>query len=230
MKKLFILIVALITANVVYAVEDAVLMRDLSIQNKIDYIGEKILNSNKIDKRIVFVYDKTDKKNLLKYPVKLSKRQVVLYEYSYKFISNDDEMAGYLARCISLALKSYGRAFNGGWNALEINAAPKKFEIYADKRAVDYMVKAGYNPIALITFIQKSCPEKRYDTISRTNLTSKRLINIYEYIYVKYPYFLENNEYLNTESYQNFLLTSVEDRAKLANKLKYNKKLEKKYD
>ena len=58
-----------------------------------------------------------------------------------------------------------------------IKAAPKKFEIVADKIAVDYMVKAGYNPIALITFIQKTVPQKRYDTISTKNLTSKRPVS-----------------------------------------------------
>ena len=80
------------------------------------------------------------------------------------------------------------------------------------------MVKAGYNPIALITFIQKTVPQKRYDTISTKNLTSKRLAHIYEYIYTKYPY------------YQNFLLTSQNNRRMLEEKVKNNSREILKYE
>ena len=100
-----------------------------------------------------------------------------------------------------------------------MKAAPKKYELVFDKLAVDYMVKAGYNPIGLITFLNKSCPQARQDKFSTKNLTSKRLAYIYERIYTKYPSFLTNNSYQYNDYYQNFLLTSQENRKKLEEKL-----------
>ena len=191
-----------------------------SIQSRIDKIGTKILNYNKITKRVIFVYDNKAKKNILDAKNTLNKRQIIVYDDLYKSAQTDDEIAAMLAREISLAVKSYDGDWGGRVDSMQIFASPKKFEVVADKRAVDYMVKAGYNPLALIVYINKTCPQKRSDFISRSNLTSKRLAIIYEYITFKYPHFLENNEYLDNIYYQNFLLTSVQNRAKLKEKVK----------
>ena len=217
MKK-FLICLFLLT-SVCFASEKN-LLTEQSIQNKIDFVGVKILNSNKIDKRIVFVYNTDEKKSLLKLDKTITKRQVVLYDGYYKFIDDDNELAAYLAREICIASKTYNGIANGWLRSIQIKSAPKKYEIVADKTAVDLMVKAGYNPIALITFINKTFPQGRQDLVSTHNLTSKRLANIYEYIYTKYPYFLENNEYLNNEHYQNFLLTSIYNRKLFEDKIK----------
>ena len=178
------------------------------------------MNANKIQKRIMFVYDKADKKSLLKLDTKLTSRRVFLYDGAYKFTENDDEIAAFLAREIVIAAKSFDEAFKGGLNSLEIAASPKKYEVIADKLAVDLMVNAGYNPLGLITYINKTVPQRRYDFISNKNLASKRLAFIYEYIYNKYPYFLVNNEYIENEHYQNFLLNSQSNRRLLMQKIK----------
>lgn len=231
MKKiLYLIAIMLLFSNSVFAADDSVLLKEQSIQNKINDIGSKILNANKIDKRIIFVYDKTEKKSLLKSADEVTKRQVVLYENDFKFAADEDELAAFLSRGISLALKSYGGIWNGGLSAVQVKAAPKIYEIVADKRAVDFMVNAGYHPVALITFINKSCPQKRFDKFSNTNLTSKRLAIIYEYIYTKYPYYLENNKYFDTDSYQNFLLTSINNRRMFEEKVKNNSHAELKYE
>ena len=117
-------------------------------------------------------------------------------------------------------MKSYSGMWGGRIDSLQIAASSKKFEVVADKRAVDYMIKANYNPLALIAHINKTCPQKRSDKISRHNLTSKRMMYIYEYITYKYPEILANNEYLNNKHYQNFLLTSVSNRGKLEEKIR----------
>ena len=108
--------------------------------------------------------------------------------------------------------------------------APKKYELFADKRAVDYMVYAGYNPLGLITYISKANPQKRYDTVSCSNLTSKRLATIYEYILTKYPQFLISNDYLENDVYQNFLLNSTENRLKLQRSMRLGTKGPVKYE
>ena len=92
------------------------------------------------------------------------------------------------------------------------------------------MVNSGYNPLALIVFINKTCPQKRFDRFSRHNLTSKRLARIYEYITYKYPQYLENNDYVNNKYYQNFLLTSLSNRRKLEEKIKNRSTEEVDYD
>lgn len=220
MKKIALLFVLVLFPLGTFAMEETDLVKYQSVQQRIDDIGFKILNSNKIEYRVAFVCTEQDKKAKLKFEKSLTNRQVVLYQNDYKFIDSDDEMAAFLSRGILYAMKSYRGAFNGYLNALQIKASPKKFEIVADKRAVDFMVKAGYNPLGLITFIQKSEPQKRFDKISTKNLASKRTAIIYEYIYTKYPYFLQNNQYLTNEHYQNFLLTSENNRQLLLQKIK----------
>ena len=211
-------------------VEENEILKEQSIQSRVNDIGSKLLNANKIEQRVIFVYDKDKKETLLTIDPTVMSREVVLYDEYYKFIQNDDELAAYLARGILTSMKSYKGFFKGYLSALQIKAAPKKFQIVSDKRAVDFMVNAGYNPLGLITFIQKSCPQKRFDTISTKNLASKRLAIIYEYIYTKYPYFLANNTYIENEHYQNFLLSSQENRRMLQEKIKTGSKKELKYE
>ena len=231
MKKFLILFSVLILgAGTVLATEQSEIIKEQTIQERINSVGMKVLNANQIDKRIIFVYDKAEKKSILKSADELTKRQIIITEGEYKFVANDDELAAFVSRGISMALKSYGGIWRGGLNAIQVKAAPKLYEIVADKRAVDFMVTAGYDPIAMITFINKSQPQKRYDTFSGSNLTSKRLAIIYEYIYTKYPYYLANNKYIEDESYQNFLLTSVDNRKKLEDKIKNHSEEKIKYD
>ena len=231
MKKFLILFSVLILGTgTVLATEQAEIIKEQTTQEQINSVGMKVLNANQIDKRIIFVYDKAEKKSILKSADELTKRQIIITEGEYKFVANDDELAALVSRGISMALKSYGGIWRGGLNAIQVKAAPKLYEIVADKRAVDFMVTADYDPIAMITFINKSQPQKRYDTFSGSNLTSKRLAIIYEYIYTKYPYYLANNKYLEDESYQNFLLTSVNNRKKLEDKIKKHSEEKIKYD
>ena len=53
-------------------------------------------------------------------------------------------------------------------------------------------------------------------------LTSRRMMEVYEYIYKKYPEYLVNNPYKENPFYQNFLLTSKENREKFQQKVKSN--------
>ncbi|HIS89523.1 TPA: hypothetical protein IAA87_08890 [Candidatus Avigastranaerophilus faecigallinarum] len=222
MKRIIILVALLFISPClnVYAEEttQSCLTNDIQIQKRISDIGYRILNANKIDVRMIFVYQ--DKEKFVKVEPGLMKRQIIIYDKTMQFASSDDEIAAYLAREICKSAESYAGVFKGFVSSAQIKMAPKKYELFFDKRAVDFMVLAGYNPLGFITFIHKSQPQKRYDKVSRHNLTSKRLAHIYEYIYTKYPYFLNNNEYLDNETYQHFLLSSIENRKKLNEKIK----------
>ena len=230
MKKFILICVLMLFILPAFAADERKLIEHQTIQSRIDDCGSKILNSNKIERRVVFAYSEADKSGLLEVDKDLTRRQVVVYAGKYKFVDSEDELAAVLSREIAIAARTYDGIFNGSLRALQIKAAPKKFEIVADKIAVDYMVKAGYNPLGLITYIQKTSPQRRFDMISNKNLTSKRLAIIYEYIYTKYPYFLVNNTYLDNVHYQNFLLTSVENRRLLHEKIKNHSKGKVKYE
>lgn len=231
MKKLLITIMLMLLSSVsVFAITDEEILKEQSIQARVNNVGTRILNANKIEGRIIFVYDKTAKESLLKMDKTVSKREIIMYQDYYRQIADDNELAAYLARKISNASRTFDGIGNGWLTAVQIKAAPKKFETVADKRAVDFMVKAGYNPIALITFINKAFPQHYQDFISNKNLTSKRLALIYEYIYTKYPYFLANNDYLENPHYQNFLLNSTYNRKLLETKIKNGTRENLKYE
>ena len=218
MKKIFFVMIAVLLSSINVFANESILEKQNSIQTRINKTATKILNANKINKRVIFTYDQESKEGLIKGTKALTKRQVVIYGETYKNIETDDELAAFIAREIPSALRSYD-GFASGWlSSVKMKAAPKKYELVFDKLAVDYMVKAGYNPLGLITYINKTCPQARQDKISSNNLTSKRLANIYEKIYTQYPSFLANNTYINNEYYQNFLLTSIENRKKVAEK------------
>ena len=206
------------------------LIQDNKIQTKINDIGTNLLNSNKINKRIVFTYDANTKNKIVKEYNLLSKRQIIVFSEGYKSTENDDEIAVILAREISRAIKSYDGMWGGRIDAIQVALGSKKFEIVADKRAVDYMINAGYDPLAVITYISKTCPQKRNTIFSRTNSVSKRLAIIYEYITYKYPEYLNNSKYLEIKHYQNFLLTSINNRKLLEEKIKNNSTKELKYE
>lgn len=218
MKRFILISIIAMLSNFAFAADT--LQEQNAIQTRIDMVGTKLLNTNKIPKRVVFTYTPETKKALLSSDKTLTKRQVVIYDGLYQHIQTDDELAAMLAREISTAVKSYSGIWGGTLDSVQIALGSKKFETVADKRAVDYMVNAGYSPLALIIFINKTCPQKKFDRFSRHNLTSKRLAKIYEYITYKYPKYLTDDEFLNNEYYQNFLLTSIENRKLLEEKIK----------
>ena len=232
MKKFLAIFLLMFTPMACEAVQekDLNLEEINAVQTRIDNVGTNILNHNKITRRIVFTYDKRTKKKKLTTDKALTKRQIIIYDGLYNSVQTDDELAALISREISTVIKSYDGVWGGTIDSVQVALSSKKFETAADKRAVDFMVNAGYNPLALIVYINKTCPQKRFDKFSRHNLTSKRLARIYEYITYKYQQYLENNKYINNKYYQNFLLTSIENRKKLEEKIKYKSYEELKYE
>ena len=231
MKKFIISFLCLLAFSTsTFAVSDKEIIQEQTIQNRINDIGTQILNANKIKGHIIFVYDKEAKDSLLKMDTTVTSRQIVMFREYYKFIADDNELAAYLAREIARSSRTFDGMGNGWLTGVQIKAAPKKFELVSDKRAVDYNVNACYNSISLITYIIKAYPKHYQVLVSNKNLTSKRLAHIYEYIYTKYPYFLANNEYLENPHYQNFLLNSVDNRRLFEEKIKTNSKEKLRYE
>lgn len=75
----------------------------------------------------------------------------------------------------------------------------KKDELEADITAVDLLQNAGYNPLALISVLNKICGNY-IDVISTHPSGEKRLQNAYDYIDYNYPQWTKKG--YNTDSYQ----------------------------
>lgn len=221
MKRLFLLCATFVflasTTAQAYSVDLVDTENAQKITNRISAVGFRLLNSNGIEKRTVFDYDISKTKNAYS---RTSDRQIVVYRGLYQHLESDDELAAILGHEISHSVDSYNGGFRGFFTPLTYTFATKKYEYKADKKAVDYMVNAGYNPVAMIVVMSKSFPQARYDWwCSAHPLASKRMMEVYEYIYKKYPEYLVNNAYKNNMYYQNFLLTSKTERAKFQKKI-----------
>lgn len=190
---------------------DLDLTREGQYQKKVMETGFGILNANRIEKRMVFRYEKNRQPDA--YACGYDKSVVVLSGL-LPYLEDDSELAGVLSHEIAHGIDYH----EGFWRIMAMAWSPKKYEIKADKKAVDYMVKAGYDPVALIVVLNKICGQLNNDWGASHPLTSKRLAYIYEYIYQKYPAYLADNQYKNNLYYQNFLLTSKKDREKIRNK------------
>ncbi len=224
MKKIFVLIslFGLLTSSAYAGTSEMVSGESVrKAQLKIDQIGFKLLNYNGIEKRTVFDYNAKNTKNAYS---RSTDRQIVVYRGLYTRLESDDEIAAVLAHEISHSVDSYNGILRGLFHSWSYCFAPKKYEYKADKKAVDYMVGAGYNPVAMIVVMSKTFPQRRFDWYSTHPLTTRRMMEVYEYIYKKYPEYLANNEYKNNIYYQNFLLTSKENRAKFQKKIETKSK------
>lgn len=230
-KKLsYILLSIMLTFTIVpnvFAIEDKSLDNNFDIkynQQLVNKVGFKLLNSSRIDKRIIFEYNTKKKINAAAY---YRDRHIEIYKGLMDYIDSEDELAAVLAHEISHCIDFYEGPLRGYFSHIPMNFASKKYELKADKIGIDLMVKAGYNPIAMIVMMNKAFPQFRYDwwIFSSHPLTSKRMMSVYQYIYQKYPAFLVHNKYKDNIYYQNFLLTSTQNREKLKNYVENDKNI-----
>jgi len=222
MKRILISLftIFLLATNITQAHEtkQAVNKADLLKVNKVGY---QILNANKIP--YIMTFELADKKyaNACTY---YRNNLIMITDELIKYLESDDELAAILAHEISHGVDYRQGALRGYFSYLGNTFNPRKYEYKADKRAVDYLVKAGYNPLAMIISLNKIAAQERYEWTSTHPLTSRRMAEVYEYIYTKYPQYLVQNIYKDNIYYQNFLLTSKDNRKKLEVKVNNNSK------
>ena len=214
MKKFLVLFAALLIGTYAFA-EEVYVVRGVNFNNfwkkkgidqeKVLQVGEKIKIDNRIPNRVpIFV----DNKKVVNAYSRSYDKIVVIHEGSFSYIDNDDELAYILSHEIAHSVESYG----GMIKHLAMSTNSKKYEQKADLKGIDYMVKAGYDPIAAITMGNKIFGEPVWDwgfTYSHPK-GSKRLFDMYKYIYVKYPQYL-NSPYTQTASYKNFTYAMNKD-------------------
>ena len=190
------------------------------LQVRMNSVGFRILNTNRIEKRFTFMAINRVYTRDFWTDVSSVNRIVWIKPVVIPYIDSDDELAAILSHSLAHGVDTYEGALRGYISILNYWVAPNKYDLKADKMAIDFMVNAGYNPLALITILNKIGKQYRYDILSNHTLVSRRMMLAYEYIYTKYPSILVENEYKDNIYYQNFLLTSRNNRMKLLEKVK----------
>ncbi|MCR5262083.1 MAG: M48 family metalloprotease [Candidatus Gastranaerophilales bacterium] len=180
-------------------------------QQYVNGIGIRLLNANKIDRHIVFGISTPLNYTIwgIKDDVTDSKRY--LYQNRKVFISvellnqatNDDEVAALVAHEIAHCLQSYTGKLRGSFHALVYTFTAKKQNYNADIAAIDMLAKAGFNPVGLVTILDKTAGQYRFD-IGENALTTKRIRNAIQYIDANYPEYFK--PYMQNPYFQNALL------------------------
>lgn len=175
-------------------------------EQKIIDVGSKIINANKLPKRIPLTVGRNQK--VINATSCKTDKTVTIYTGILPYFDNDDELAFVISHEIAHSVDAYDGL--GKWFAMFFNS--KEYEYKADLIGIDLMVKTGYNPIAAITVMNKSFPESYFDwgILTSHPKTSKRMLAMYKYIYKKYPSYLNSNMVHNI-NYVNFTYSAEKD-------------------
>ncbi len=221
MKKILILFAA-----IMYFASVPMAEAKKPMPEDVPQIGFNILQANNIQKRMVFKSTTQIRHPRAEFDYKpkntgldVTGRIIWVYGDVFSLVDDENEMAGLLSYAVAVGENSYKGIFQGFFSNFTYSLNPRPKENKFDIKAVDYMVKAGYNPVALITVYNKTLAQTRYEWCHFYPLATKRMVNIYEHIYKKYPQYLTNNVYENNIYYKNFLSTTGKEMKKIEKKL-----------
>lgn len=210
--------------------------------NRVNTIGKKLISANGIGQNITFkVSDQADVNAYANI-----NKEVYVYRGLLEYVSNDEELAAVISHELGHILNGHCAkqgVLNTGVNILANATAratgstlaagvgqqlvssklSRKDEFEADITGVDIMTKAGYNPLAMISVLNKICGN--YIDILQTHPSGeKRLLNIYNYVEYNYPAKLKTG--FKSDSYTKALTLL----SPTVQKRKSSEKLTKKYE
>lgn len=219
--------------------------------NHVNTIGQNIIKANKMPSTVTFKV--TDNENM-----NASNENTTQYVYIYngdlKYVENDNELAAVIASEIGhLVNGHYSKSslINGAISTFNPNTSStqasttvdllktissskmsKSNQKEADVTAVDLMMNAKYNPLALISVVYKSDIAKSGGLLDSNLSCEDRIMNIYDYANYNYPAQVKAN--YKTDSYQsalNLIYANLKirnaDKKKLAKAQKEQEKLQK---
>jgi predicted Zn-dependent protease len=175
-------------------------------QEKVLGVGEKIINANKMDKHIA-IYVLRNLNTVNAYAT-YSDKAVHVYTGILPYFDNDDELAYVIAHEMGHCLDFY----KGPMSVATYLFNQKAFEKRADLTGIDLMAQAGYDPVAAIIVQKKISGEHAWDTwiFFSHPKASNRMMDMYKYIYKKYPESL-NSDMTQNINYQNFVYSSQKE-------------------
>lgn len=245
MKKIFI-IFALFMFSIAYAAVD---WDSASALKRVNNIGNKLLRANNVNYDIEFKVSNEEDVNAY---ANLDK-EIYVYKGLLEFVDNDEELAGVIGHEMGHIINGHcakqgvlGTAINVFANMMSKNETvtaigttlaqsklSRNDEFEADITGVDLMTKAGYNPLAMVSLLNKISGDAYIDILQTHPSGEKRILNVYNYTEYNYSSKLKNG--YKTDSYQKALVMispTVEKRknsTRLTNKFnKYQEKLLKK--
>lgn len=228
MKKIILTLTVVLLCNIAVFAEN---WNSTAALNRVNTIGNKIIKANGIGQAITFKVSEQADVNAY---ANINK-EVYVYRGLLEYVTNDDELAGVISHELGHILNGHCAkqgVLNTGVNILANATArvtgsttvagvgqqlassklSRKDEFEADITGVDLMTKAGYNPLAMISVLNKICGN--YIDIMQSHPSGeKRLLNIYNYVEYNYPAKLKTG--FNTDSYNKaltFLTPTVQKR------------------
>lgn len=205
-KSIFLLALSLLLGTGAFA-QDNYVITDIDMANfwtktgkaqeKVTSVATRIMDKNKLDKRVpVFVVNKNNEPNAVTNKIT---KIIEVYSGLLSCVDNDDELAFVLGHEMAHAVEAYQGPFSIYYTFFN----SKSYEFKSDLKSIDYMVNAGYDPIAAIIIGNKIFSEPYWDWGSSHPKGSKRLLAMYKYIYKKYPQYLTSTK-TNSPYYKNF--------------------------
>lgn len=204
---------------------------------RVNSIGQKILSANGLPETITFKI--SDDESINAY-ANIDK-EVYVFRGLLENVENNQELAAVIAHelghivnahCAKQTLLNIAAAsFTPASTNANVNTAiqtaqqlsllkvSRNDEFEADRTAVDLLVKTGYNPLALISVLNKICGNY-FDLLQTHPSGEKRLQNIYDYANYNYTNTVKTG--YDSESYQKaytMISATLEKRNKSTRKL-----------
>jgi len=240
MKKMLTFVMIFIASIVIISdAKSATTYNTTAGKQKVQTIGQNILTKNGLPKQVTFKVVESTEINAYAD----ADNNVIVYTGLLEKIENDDELAGILAHEIGHIMKRhcYKQTFlavaldyttsaitdeklaTGAQvaSALTSTKVSREQEYDADYTSADLMYKAGYNPLGLISILNK-ISSNYVDILEDHPSSSKRLSALYDYVSYNYPASVKKG--MTTTSYANFNTTiqsTLKERD--TNKKKYDK-------
>lgn len=241
MKKILIAIFALFLGLQVNAATTTTTTSNwdsAAAQTKLNNIAYKIIKANSLPNGISIKVSDEDEANAY---ANINK-EIYVYRGLLNYAKTDEEIAAVISHEIGHIINGHNAkqsilntliASVTGDSSQSVGAAAvqelssaklsRKDEFEADLSGVDLLVKAGYNPLAMISVLNKICGNY-IDIISTHPSGEKRLMNVYDYVSYNYPDLAKKG--YNSDSYNKayaLISLNVEER-------NASKRLTKKYE
>lgn len=212
---------------------------------RVNTIGQKLLTQNGLPTQVTF---KVSDDTTVNAYANINK-EIYVYKGLLQYVQNDDELAGVIghelahiihAHCAKQTILSsvVNSAFTGIANQtnntklattsqytseLTTLKLSRNDEYEADLTGMELMMKAGYNPLAMVSVLNKIC-ENSIDFLQSHPSGDKRVVALYDYLTYNYPAKAKGT--FNTQSYKDFQTYMSAVNAERAN----SKKLQAKYE
>ncbi len=247
MKKILLTIVCFLALEMsVFAATTTNWNTEASLK-RVNTIGQKILTSNKLPTQITFKVSEVDEINAYAN----ANNEIYVYKGLLQYVQDDTELAavisheiGHIVSAHSAKKSIYSTMINYGASQVTgVNATKtaeiagdltklkmsRKYEYQADMAAVDLLIGAGYNPLAMISVLNKICGNYM-DIIETHPSGDKRTLNIYDYLSYNYPATITKTYTSDSyKSFVNYVTPIVAERKTTPSKMKKYEKTQAKY-